>query len=114
MCQECGKTFSVKGLGTRTAILGRGEIAPVQQPDGVSCGWATTKWVLQYFGALDVSGKKLREELNTDAKQFGGNGFSDDQLPHMTNHDPLYEGEHKEWLKLYIPARSAVVLRKHE
>ena len=69
MCHECGKTFSVKGLGTGTVILGRGEIAPVQQPDGVSCGWATTKWVLQFFGALDVSSKKLREELNTDAKR---------------------------------------------
>ena len=69
MCPECGKTFSVKGLGTGAAVLGRGTVAPVQQPDGVSCGWATTKWVLQYFGALDVSGKKLREELNTDAKR---------------------------------------------
>ena len=69
MCHECGKTFSVKGLGTEAVVLAKGEVAPVQQPDGVSCGWATTKWVLQYFGALDVSGKKLREELNTDAKR---------------------------------------------
>lgn len=44
-------------------------VPPVHQPDDDSCGWATTKWVLQYFGALDVSGKKLREELNTDAKR---------------------------------------------
>ena len=68
MCHECGKTFSVKGLGTGTVVVRNGDVAPVQQPDGVSCGWATTKWVLQFFGALDVSGKKLREELNTDAK----------------------------------------------
>ena len=26
--------------------------------------------------------------------------------------DPLYKKEKKEWLKLYIPARTAVVLRK--
>ena len=73
MCNECGKTFSVKGLGTGTVVVRNGDVAPVQQPDDVSCGWATTKWVLQYFGALDVSGKKLREELNTDARE----GFRD-------------------------------------
>ena len=50
--------------------------------------------------------------LNTDAIQFGGNGLADDHVPHITNFDALYEGEKKEWLKLYIPARSAVVLRK--
>lgn len=36
-----------------------------------ACGWATTKWLLLSFGALDVSDKKLREELNTDAKRGG-------------------------------------------
>ena len=51
--------------------------------------------------------------LNTDAKEFGGNGFADDTITHFTNYDPLYVGEHKEWLKLYIPARSAVVLKKN-
>ncbi len=50
--------------------------------------------------------------LNTDAKEFGGNGFTDDSIKHYTNFDPLYKGEKKEWLKLYIPARSAMVLRK--
>jgi len=52
--------------------------------------------------------------LNSDAKEFGGNGFADDTIKHLTNFDPLYKGENKEWLKLYIPARSAVVLRKTE
>ena len=58
-------------------------------------------------GAYDVV-------LNTDAKMFGGNGLADDSMTHFTNYDPLYEKEHKGWLKLYVPARSAVVLRKHE
>ena len=50
--------------------------------------------------------------LNTDNKIYGGNGFADDTMVHFTNVDPLYAKEKKEWLKLYIPARSAVVLRK--
>lgn len=50
--------------------------------------------------------------LNTDSVQFGGNGFSDDTITHFTISDPLYKKEKKEWLKLYIPARTAVVLRK--
>ena len=52
--------------------------------------------------------------LNTDAKEFGGNGLADDSIKHLTNFDSLYKGEKKEWLKLYIPARSAMVLRKIE
>lgn len=51
--------------------------------------------------------------LNTDAKEFGGNGFADDSITHLTNYDELYVQDKKEWLKLYIPARSAVVLRKN-
>ncbi|MBQ9616704.1 MAG: alpha amylase C-terminal domain-containing protein [Selenomonadaceae bacterium] len=50
--------------------------------------------------------------LNSDATKFGGNGLADDSVPHFTNLDPLYEKDQKEWLKIYIPARSAVVLRK--
>ena len=50
--------------------------------------------------------------LNTDAKAFGGNGLADDFVAHFTNYDALYAKDGKGWLKLYIPARSAVVLRK--
>jgi 1,4-alpha-glucan branching enzyme len=56
-------------------------------------------------GAYDVV-------LNTDSRAFGGNGFADDSVEHFTNFDPLYKNDGKEWLKLYIPARSAVVLKK--
>ncbi len=52
--------------------------------------------------------------LNTDAKEFGGNGFADDTVIHFTMPDSLYKKEKKEWLKLYIPARSAVVLRRRK
>jgi 1,4-alpha-glucan branching enzyme len=51
--------------------------------------------------------------LNTDSTDFGGHGFADDSVTHLTNYDPLYVNDHKEWLKLYIPARSAVVLKKN-
>ncbi|MBP1538754.1 MAG: alpha amylase C-terminal domain-containing protein [Prevotella sp.] len=50
--------------------------------------------------------------LNTDSKDFGGNGLNDDSITHFTNYDPVYVADHKEWLKLYIPARSAMVLKK--
>ncbi|MCI7379672.1 MAG: alpha amylase C-terminal domain-containing protein [Bacteroidales bacterium] len=58
-------------------------------------------------GAYDVV-------LNTDAKAFGGNGLSDDSIRHFTNYDPLLKKDGKGWLQLYLPARSAVVLRKVE
>ncbi|MDR0976246.1 MAG: alpha amylase C-terminal domain-containing protein [Prevotellaceae bacterium] len=50
--------------------------------------------------------------LNTDNPAYGGYGFSDDTVKHFTLPDPLYAD--KGWLKLYIPARSAVVLRRTE
>ncbi len=50
--------------------------------------------------------------LNTDASEFGGNALADDSIEHFTTPDPLLRKEHKGWLKLYIPARSAVVLQK--
>lgn len=53
--------------------------------------------------------------LDTDAKSFGGNGFNDDSMVHFTNFDPLYAKDGKEWLQLYLPARTALALRlKHE
>ena len=51
--------------------------------------------------------------LNTDDIKFGGNGLADDSVVHVTNFDPLYDKEGKGWLKLYMPARSAVVLRRN-
>ncbi|MDD3061449.1 MAG: alpha amylase C-terminal domain-containing protein [Massilibacteroides sp.] len=63
------------------------------------------------YGFLTPPGK-YEVVLNTDAVEFGGNGLSDDTIPHLTQFDPLYETENKGWLKLYIPARSAIVLKK--
>ena len=51
--------------------------------------------------------------LDTDNICYGGNGLNDDSMTHFTNYDPLYVDQHKEWLKLYLPARSALVLKKN-
>ena len=50
--------------------------------------------------------------LNTDAPSYGGNGLTDDSVTHFTMPDPLYKKDKKGWMKLYIPARTAMVLRK--
>ncbi|OAV73358.1 1,4-alpha-glucan branching enzyme GlgB [Bacteroidales bacterium Barb6] len=63
------------------------------------------------YGFLMPAGE-YETVLNTDAARFGGFGLADDTVHHLTHFDSLYEKEKKEWLKLYIPARSAVVLRK--
>ena len=49
--------------------------------------------------------------LNTDATCYGGNGLNDDSIKHITNWDAELASEGKGWLKLYLPARSACVLR---
>ena len=50
--------------------------------------------------------------LNTDDVAFGGYGLNDDSVRHFTNYDPLLARDNKGWLKLYLPARSAVVLTR--
>ena len=51
--------------------------------------------------------------LDTDAKVYGGNGLNDDTMLHQTIYDGVYVEQHKEWLKLYLPARTALVLKKN-
>ena len=65
------------------------------------------------YGFLVPKGS-YRVVLNSDNPDFGGNGLTDDTITHFTNYDPLYERDGKEWLKLYIPARTAMVLRKED
>jgi 1,4-alpha-glucan branching enzyme len=49
--------------------------------------------------------------LNTDDVKFGGKGFNDDTLKHLTIYDRDLAKDGKGWLKLYLPARSACVLK---
>jgi 1,4-alpha-glucan branching enzyme len=49
--------------------------------------------------------------LDTDQKEFGGFGLNDDTIHHFTQYDPLYAPDNKGWLKLYMPARTAMVMK---
>lgn len=51
--------------------------------------------------------------LSSDNPDFGGFGNIDESVEHFTTPDQLYAPAGVEWLKLYLPARSAMVLRKH-
>ncbi len=80
------------------------------------------------YGILVPKGS-YKVVLNTDAKEFGGFGQSDDSVIHFTQDPtvpktakgrkkttaaPSQLPDGKEWLMLYIPARSAMVLRKQK
>lgn len=62
------------------------------------------------YGFLAPAGE-YEVVLNSDDPQFGGFGLIDDKIHHFTAPDPLYSPAGKGWLKLYIPARTAQVLR---
>ena len=62
------------------------------------------------YGILAPAGK-YKVVLSTDSPAFGGFGNIDEKVEHLTVNDPLYQPIGKEWLKLYLPARSAQVLK---
>lgn len=50
--------------------------------------------------------------LDSDSDKFGGYDLIDGSIHHFTTPDPLYTPSGKGWLKMYLPARTAQVLRK--
>ena len=62
------------------------------------------------YGMLVPQGK-YSVILDTDDKKFGGFGLNDKSIPHFTQYDPLHVKYNKGWLKLYLPARTALVLK---
>ena len=50
--------------------------------------------------------------LDSDRPEFGGYGNIDDSVEHFTIPDPLYDSAGVAWLKLYLPPRTATVLRR--
>ena len=62
------------------------------------------------YGLLAPMGK-YKVVLSSDNPEFGGFGNVDEHVEHLTQFAPLYQPTGKEWLKLYLPARSCQVLR---
>ncbi|MDE6835496.1 MAG: alpha amylase C-terminal domain-containing protein, partial [Muribaculaceae bacterium] len=62
------------------------------------------------YGFLAPAGE-YEVVLDSDRHEFGGYDNIDDKVHHFTTPDPLYSPSGKGWLKLYIPARTAMVLR---
>ena len=65
----------------------------------------------QDYGFLVPSGK-YNVILDSDSSIFGGYNRVIDSCEHFTNFDPVYGEQHKGWLKLYLPTRTALVLKK--
>ena len=63
------------------------------------------------YGILTPPGK-YEVVLDTDNPRFGGYENIDDSVSHLTVTDKLYAPAGVEWLKLYLPARTAMVLRR--
>ena len=62
------------------------------------------------YGILAPEGEYVGV-MNTDAPEFGGHGNINNDVKHFTHHDELYSKYGVSWLKLYLPARTAQVLR---
>ena len=62
--------------------------------------------------AIPVPAGEYEILLDSDSRQFGGFGLIDDTIHHFTQYDPLYANENKGWLRLYLPARTAIVMRR--
>lgn len=62
------------------------------------------------YGILTPPGE-YEVVLSSDDPEFGGYGNIDLGVHHFTQPDPLYTPHGVAWLKLYLPARSAQVLR---
>ena len=62
------------------------------------------------YGILAPAGQ-YSVVLSSDNPDFGGYGNIDEKMAHFTHYDELYAPHGVEWLKLYLPARSAMVLK---
>lgn len=63
------------------------------------------------YGILAPEGE-YKIVLNSDNPAYGGFGNVDEKQSHLTQHDELYAEHGLGWLMLYIPSRSALVLKK--
>ncbi len=63
------------------------------------------------YGLLAPAGEYVGV-MSSDEPEFGGYGNIDLATRHLTQYDELYAPAEREWLKLYLPPRTAMVLRK--
>lgn len=63
------------------------------------------------YGILVPAGE-YKILLDTDNQQFGGFGLNDNTIHHFTMYDPFYAKDNKGWLRLYLPARTAIVMKR--
>lgn len=63
------------------------------------------------YGFLAPEGE-YQVVMDSDASIYGGNDNIDATVHHFTSHDPLYAPAGKGWLKMYLPAKTAQVLRR--
>ena len=63
------------------------------------------------YGILTPQGE-YQIILDTDDTKFGGFNRNDSSVHHFTQYDGLYAKDNKGWLKLYLPARTAIVMKK--
>ena len=62
------------------------------------------------YGILAPEGEYVGV-MNSDELAFDGHGNISNEVKHFTHHDELYSKYGVSWLKLYLPARTAQVLR---
>ena len=63
------------------------------------------------YGILVQKGS-YKTVLDSDSKEFGGFGLVDDQIVHTTTPAPENQGSGLEWIHLYLPSRTALVLKR--
>ena len=82
VCPHCGEDFDVKENGRYICpecencvdVDDWFDTPHVMQPDGVTCGWATTKWLLSAFGLEVPSDRQLERELHVRKGREGLSG----------------------------------------
>lgn len=81
ICPHCGEDFDVTENGRHICPecenyvdVDLFDTPHVHQPDGDTCGWATTKWLLSAFGCKVPSDKQLLKELHVKKGTEGISG----------------------------------------
>ena len=81
ICPHCGEDFDVTENGRyicpeceNYVDVDLFDTPHVHQPDGDTCGWATTKWLLSAFGCKVPSDKQLLKELHVKKGTEGISG----------------------------------------